>query len=794
MIQSFLQRFSTLALSGSLLLSVWAAESTTPEESSPAPATIASSITTPARLVTAGPADGRIAFVTAKMLDQLHYSKQSFDASVSGKFFDRYLDTLDPQHMHFLQSDLAFFDIYRTNLHLLTLTKRGVSDVSPAFDIFNRFMTRLQERVQYADDLLKNEKFTFDSEDRVALNRQELPFPKDRVEAEKLWRDRLRYEYLQERLGKLTAKKKPEKESATEPKGTTKPKSDNEEIVTLLTNRYHRNLRAFKDFTNDDVIQVYLTALSHVYDPHSDYLGQSQLDQFAIGMNLSLFGIGAELRSTDGYCTINRLLPGGPAVKSKKINVKDRIVAVAQSNQPPVDVVDMNLSKAVQLIRGPKGTEVRLTIIPAGEDASSRNEISLIRDEIPLEEQAAKSKLIELPGSDGNLRLGVIDLPSFYASFDPTHTRGKSEPKSTTADVAKLVTKLKQENISGLVLDLRRNGGGSLEEAIRLTGLFIKEGPVVQVKDSEGGIQEDDDDDASILYDGPLIVLTSKFSASASEILAGALQDYGRALIIGDASTHGKGTVQSVNPLKPYMQLYTKGITNEPGALKITIKKFYRASGASTQLKGVTPDIVLPSIFNESEDFGESSLENPLPWDTIKSAKFQYLNRVEPYLAELRKQSAERVAADADFSYIHEDIAIYKKQQADKTVSLNEKQLLQEKQEADARRKARDKERLARKDPQEKIYEISLKQAEKPGLPPAVEKTNTIAKASSRDPIIGSTNLAHVASPDAAAVDDQDEEEEKPAAVDPVLTEAEKVLVDYLSLLRRSQVVWAVKP
>jgi len=794
MIERSLIRFSALALSGSLLLSVWAAESiTTPEESSPSPEAVAQSNAS-VKPVTPGPADGRIAFITARMLDQLHYLKQPFDASVSGKFFDRYLETLDPQHTHFLQSDIAYFDIYRTNLHLLTVTKRGVADVSPAFDIFNRFMTRLQQRVHYAEDLLKNEKFTFETEDRVALNRQELPYPKDMAEAEKLWRDRLRYEYLQERLGKLTAKKKSEKEPATEAKDAPKAKSQAEEIVTLLTNRYHRNLRAFKDFSNDDVLQTYLTALAHVYDPHSDYLGQSQLDQFAIGMNLSLFGIGAELRSTDGYCTINRLLPGGPAVKSKKINVKDRIVAVGQSNQPPVDVVDMNLSKAVQLIRGPKGTEVRLTIIPAGEDASSRTEISLIRDEIPLEEQAAKSKLLELPASEGNLRLGVIDLPSFYASFDPTHTRGKSEPKSTTADVAKLITKLKQENISGLVLDLRRNGGGSLEEAIRLTGLFIKEGPVVQVKDSEGAIQEDDDDDPSVLYDGPLIVLTSRFSASASEILAGALQDYGRALILGDASTHGKGTVQSVNPLKPYMQLYTKGITNEPGALKITIKKFYRASGASTQLKGVTPDIVLPSIFNESEDFGETSLENPLPWDTIKSAKFQYLNRVEPYLAELRKQSAERVAADTDFSYIREDIDVFKKQQADKTVSLNEKQLLQEKQEADARKKVRDKERLARKDPQEKVYEISLKLAEKAGLPPPVEKTNTLAKASSKDPIVGSTNLAQAVSPEVVAGDDQDEEEEKPVPVDPVLTEAEKVMVDYLALLRRSQVVWALKP
>jgi carboxyl-terminal processing protease len=799
MIASLLKRLSALALSSLLGLSIWAAENSVPQDSPPATSEQIAPLAS-VKPIVPGPADGRIAFITARMLEQLHYLKQPFDGSISSKFLDRYLETLDPQHMHFLQSDLADFETYRTNLNHLTITRRGVADTTPAFDIFNRYMTRLRERVVYADELLKTEKFTFDTDERIAVNRQEMPYPKNMDEAKQLWRDRLRYEYLQERLGKLTAKKKPEAkvdaakdspDTAPEAKVAAKPKTEAEEIGTVLTNRYHRNLRAFTDFTNDDVLQIYLTALSHVYDPHSDYLGQAQLDSFSIGMNLSLFGIGAELRSVDGYCTINRLLPGGPATKSKKIKEKDRIIAVAQSNQPPVDVVDMNLTKAVQLIRGPKGSEVRLTIIPAGEDASGKKTISLIRDEIPLEDQAAKSKLIELPGPQ-NLRLGVIDLPSFYASFDPAHTRSKSEPKSTTADVAKLITKLKQENISGLILDLRRNGGGSLEEAIRLTGLFIKDGPVVQVKDSEGSIQEDDDDDTSILYDGPLIVLTSRFSASASEIVAGALQDYGRALVIGDISTHGKGTVQSVNPLKPYMQLYTKGVTNEPGALKITIKKFYRASGASTQLKGVTPDIVLPSIFNDSKDFGESSLENPLPWDTIKSSKYEHLNRVDPYLADLHKQSDERVAADNEFSYIREDIEIFKKQQADKTVSLNEKQLLKERQEAEARKKSREKERLARKDPQEKVYEISLKLADKPGLPPPVEKTNTLAKASSRDAVPSTDNLAHAAAPSRVDPENPEEEEEKPVAVDPVMSEAEKVLVDYLGLLRRSDVAWAV--
>ena len=470
--------------------------------------------------------------------------------------------------MHFTQSDLAEFEAYRTNLNHLTLPERGTPpDTKPACQIFNRFVERLQQRVAYADDLLHKESFSFDTDDRVVLNRKDLPYPKDINEAKKLWKERLRAEYLQEKLGKLDLKKNANKPaekkfapdsaadaaiaippvsgSVTNSNEKTEPKkTDGEEIVETLSHRYHRNLHMFTEWDNDDVLQVYLTALAHVYDPHSDYFNHSQLDSFAIGMNLSLFGIGAELMSEDGYCRIHRLLPGGPASKSHKIKENDRIVAVAQSNQPPVDVVDMRLDKAVQLIRGPKGTEVSLTIVPAGADSSARTTLTLVRDEIKLEDQEAKAKIIEMPAADGgNLRVGVIDLPSFYASFDPSNTRGKAEPRSTTEDVRVLLTKLKQENIAGVILDLRRNGAGSLEEAINLTGLFITKGPVVLVKDYDGTVQEDDDRDPSVTYDGPLIVLTSRFSASASEILAGALQDYGRALIVGDSSTHGKGTV-----------------------------------------------------------------------------------------------------------------------------------------------------------------------------------------------------------------------------------------------------------
>lgn len=789
------------------------------EEVSSAPQTPAASPSTrtnTVKQIRPGPLDGQIAMVTAKLLEQYHYLREPFDGALSSKFLDRYVEVLDSQHLYFLQSDLADFEPWRTNLDRMIVPPRGYPpNVRPATIIFNRFMERLQQRVNYVDELLKNEKFNFDTDERVTVLRKDSPFPKDLTEAKQVWRDRLRYEYLQEKLGKSDAKKKAAAKSETPEAAATnstpkaadaKPKTEAEEIVETLTKRYHRNLHTFQTWDSDDVLQIFLTALARVYDPHSDYYGKSALESFAISMNLSLFGIGAELTTDDGYCTINRLLPNGPAEKSKKIKEKDRILAVAQSNQPPVDVVDMSLNKAVALIRGPKGTEVRLTMQPAG--TTERNVISLVRDEIKFEDQQAKAKIIEAPNGHGeNVRVGVIDLPSFYASFDPGQTRGKSDPKSTTADVSRLLTKLKKENVNGVILDLRRNGGGSLEEAIRLTGLFIKEGPVVQVKAYDGKIDEDDDTDPATLYEGPLIVLTSRFSASASEIVAGALQDYGRALVVGDASTHGKGTVQQVLPLKDYLLRWVAmqkpdnaaalaGIlsTNDPGALKLTIKKFYRASGASTQLKGVVPDIILPSVFGEAKEFGESALDNPLPWDTIDKSSYTRLNLVDPYVGELRRLSQQRVANDKEYSYIRDDIALYRKQSADKTMSLNEKERLKEKQELDAKLKARDKERLARKDPFEKMYELTLKQAMEPGLPPPVSKTNNFAKASAKGSAPGtvSTNGPLASAPDATPeFHPDDPDEEKPAAVDAPLIEAEHIMLDYLSLAAKSHLFTA---
>jgi carboxyl-terminal processing protease len=668
----------------------------------------------PARLIP-GPNDGHIAYVTARLMEDYQYLQQPLDEKMSEKFFDGYLETFDPQHLHFLQSDIAEFAHYRTNLDKLTINDSEKADLAPAYQIFQRFQERLRQRVAYVDDLLKHDKFKFNDDEHVLLDRRKAPYPKNLAEAKQLWRQRLAYEYLQEKMNH---------ELTTNDTVVALSKTNFTEITDTLKRRYDRGLRMFSEWDHTDLLQAYLEALTHAYDPHSDYFNTEHAQDFSIEMSLSLFGIGAELMDKDGYCTITSLVPGGPAAKSKLLKEDDRILAVAQGNKPPVDVVDMELSKVVQLIRGPKGTKVSLTISSA-DDPGTHHIVSLIRAEIKLEDSEAKAQLIELPDHHGGTnRIGIIDLPSFYETIDLPGSSVHSYEKSTTADVSRLIKKLENENVAGIILDLRNNGGGSLEEAIKFVGLFIKDGPVVLVRAPDGHAVPDDDDDPSVLYSGPLVVLVNRFSASATEIAAAALQDYGRALIVGDRTTHGKGTVQSLYPLRPFFMRENESTTNDPGTVKITIRKFYRVTGASTQLKGVTPNIILPDVLNYSSDVGETALDNPLPWDTIPSASYDKLNLVQPYLAALREDSDERIATNRDFIYIRQDIDQFKKLQAEKTVVLNEQDELKQREEAEARQKMREKERAARKIPDEKIYDITVENSSQPGLP-APEPLNT---------------------------------------------------------------------
>ncbi len=705
------------------------------------------------------------------MLERSHYSQTAFDDDISGKFLDRYIDTLDGMHIYFLQSDLQEFEKYRSTLDDLTLKK---GDSTPAQIIFARLLQRVEQRVTLATNLLQTEKFQFKDNDRYNLNRKNAEFPKDLAEAKRLWREHLRYEFLEEKLSAADAApnlKEREVQSDFQPKKKENPlktpkvnpldvqvpkKKEPEDIAKKISGRYTRLLKTLRELSHDEVFEIYLTALAHVYDPHSDYMGRAQFENFNISMKLSLFGIGAVLESVDGYCQIKELVPG-PAQKSHQLHVKDKIVGVAQGEAEPVDIVDMKLSKAVELIRGAKGTVVRLVVVPHdAADSSVRKTVSLVRDEIKLEDQEAKAKIIEIPSDkERTLRLGVIDLNSFYEDMEGR----KGEHKSTSADVAKILRKLNQEKVSGVILDLRRNGGGSLNEAIKLTGLFIKKGPVVQTKDFNGTVIVESDTDPNIVYDGPLIVLTSRFSASASEILAGALQDYGRALIVGDSSTHGKGTVQSLIQLGPVMDDNKLSYEYHPGALKLTIRKFYRASGSSTQLKGVIPDLILPSVNNYAE-VGEASLDNPLPWDEITSAKYEKLNWIEPYLPELRKRSERRVQTDKDYAYMREDIERFKKALADKTVSLNEDQRRKEKEEMKRSVETRKKERKARKPSAEKVFEVTLKNFDLPGLQPASLK----AKNAEED------------------LDKENKAEDEGPAIDTTLEETKRVLTDLITL------------
>lgn len=746
-----------------------------------------------------GPNDGIIATITARQLERGHYRERRLNDELSEKFFERYIEALDPQRLHFTQADLNEFAEYRTTLDNLTLPRSGVADTTPAYRIFNRFRERLEQRVAYAMELLKTEKFEFNTDEQVIVNRKDEPHPADLDEARRIWRQRLRSEYLQEKIAKYAAKKKAERSAASKTNSVAKveetvktasettkadenseaeqktevaaaapKKTEAEEIVETLTRRYTRNSSFYRDMDQQDVLELYLTSLAHVYDPHTDYFNPRQAENFAIGMNLTLYGIGAVLQSDmEGYCKIHELKPG-PALKSGKIKPGDRIVAVAQSNGPPVDVVDMNLNKVVQLVRGPKGSEVRLTILPAG-STTDRKEVTLIREEIKLDDQAAKAKIIDFPAADGTVRIGVIDLPTFYVPMDTGAGNRASEDSAhyTSKDVARLLEKLKAENVQGVILDLRRNGGGSLEECVKLTGLFIKDGPVVQVAGPRGLPFIDEDKDPRIQYDGPLIVLTSKFSASASEILAGALQDYNRALIVGDMSTHGKGTVQQLNPLRIWIG--EDIMTNNPGTLKITKAKFYRASGASTQLKGVMSDIVLPSKWNHAKDIGEEAYESALPWDTLPSARFEKFDMVQPFLPELLRRSSDRVATNQEFVYIREDIEQFRKYQALNSVSLNEAQRIKEWEENDARERARIQERRQRNAPEPVVYEVTLKDVDKPGLPAPVAKTNTVA------------------SVEGAAIDvtaELSDEEEIPS-VDATLEETQRIMVDYIHLLNQ---------
>jgi len=676
--------------------------------------------------------------LAVKLFEHAHYSHHKLDEEAASRFLTRYIESLDYNRLFFLQSDLKEFEAYRP----LLVDRTRAGDVQPGFDIFARYQQRIEQAVALAKETLQ-QPMKFDGNETILIDRTKAPWPADEAERAKLWRERVKYDLLQESLNK------------------TKP----DEAVRILTRRYDRMLRSMHEMDSGDVLEFYLNALCHAYDPHSDYLGASQLKDFEIGMRMSLFGIGAVLRSEDGYAKIVSLVPGGPADLDKRLKPNDRIVAVAEGDQAPVDVMDMKLTKVVEHIRGAKGTKVKLTVIPASAaDSSVRKVITIVRDEVKLTEQRAKAKVVDLAAANGApaRKLGVIDLPSFYADTEKLRN-GDNDGVSSTHDVAALIEQLKTQHVNGIVLDLRRNGGGLLDEAVSLAGLFIKEGPVVQIKDPRQRIQVLRDEDPAVAYDGPLVVLVSHVSASASEIFAAAMQDYGRALVVGDSKTFGKGTVQTMLSLSAWLP--DKDIPN-PGALKLTTQKFYRVAGGSTQNRGVIPDIIFPSLY-DARDVGESSLNNAMAYDEVQPAPHQNCGVFNGRLTELRQRSLLRVATDPEFTYLNEDIARLTRQIKQGSISLNQAQRLSEKKTDADRLADRKKERLARKTPALKFTEFT------------VSATNAVVAVA-----------APAAAPAASATphdmnDDSDADEEidaKEPASDPVLKESLAIVGDLASM------------
>jgi carboxyl-terminal processing protease len=615
---------------------------------------------------------GKITEVVGQVLSQSHLRQKFLDNELSEIFFDNYIDALDLNHQIFLQADIdEFQERYRAQLDDFTLgvlNQKRVPNAAPAFEIFERFKERLVERRTMIEELLEAE-YVFNVPDQIQVKRSEEPWPTTAEEAKDLWRLRIKYDLLQGKIGDEELTK----------------------VKERIAKRYDRLVRDYQSLEPDEILQIYLTSLASAYDPHSDYMSPTTAEDFYIkNVNNELTGIGALLRSNEGYCQIVSLVPGGPADKSKQIKPGDKIIGVAQGEQEAVDVVEMKLNKVVQMIRGELNTEVRLTIIPAKSvDGSETKVVSLIRDRIELKDQFSKARIISLPDEKGRTRrLGVLTVPQYY--------------DNVAADTAALLKRLEKEQVEGIALDLRKNGGGILPEAVALTGLFIPKGPVVQVQNYAKEKKILEDEDPSTIYDGPLVVLVSQLSASAAEITAAALQDYQRAVIVGDQSTHGKGTVQTLMELNRF-----KGTPEQSGMLKYTIQKFYRIAGGTTQKHGVTPDIILPSIYDYME-LGEANLPRSLEPDSIDPASFEKVNHVPSNLPELSKISQKRIAMDKDFQYVLDDIERYKEIKQRKTISLNEEDRSVEKQEEEDRNKQRRKERLSRRFPGLKIHRITM--------------------------------------------------------------------------------------
>lgn len=631
------------------------------------------------------------------VLDGYNYNHAAVHESDFGEVIPDYMQALDSQHLFFLASDkAAFMSKYNANVVYANLAYLG--NLDPAFDIYNVYEERVRDRVAWILRTLDGP-IDLDDHETYAADRSKSEWPATSADADDLWRKRLEWEVGSELLNhkpaaKTVAAAGAARATATARAATASPAADaapSDDVAVdpkaladakaEVRKQYSGMLAHMNQTDVDDLADLYLTAVTGLYDPHSAYMSPESFEDFGIQMKLQLVGIGAVLELDDPYCVVKELVPGGPADLSHQIKPEDRIVAVGQEGHEPVDIIGMRLRSIVDLIRGEKGTKVHLIIEPAGSSGTGvKKDVVIVRDVVKLDSARAHGAVFQVPnGHGGTVPFGVISLPEFYAD-DPS---GGGQKFSASADVAELIGRMKAVGIRGLVLDLRHNGGGFLSEAINLAGLFLPHGPVVQVRDSTGAIQVDDDDNSNIAYTGPLAVLEDRFSASASEIVAGALQNYGRAIIIGDASTHGKGTVQTILEMKSLSEALAYS-GEKTGAAKITIQKFYLPNGSSTQLDGVHADIVLPSI-DEYLPIGESSLPHALIWDRIGSTHFDGQPLDPKVVDALRQDSLARQAKLAEFAYLRREVSWFKQhedEENDLPLDLGERKAEQQSEEA----------------------------------------------------------------------------------------------------------------
>ena len=672
-----------------------------------------------------------------EQLTRHHYVRQQLNDDLSSQVLDRYLELLDPQRSNFTAADIAEFEQYR---YVLDEALRE-GNLAPAFKIFNRYQERMEGRLSYTIAALEAgiEDLDFTTDETLELDRSKAPWVKDEAALDDLWQRRLKNSVLSMRLNDREV----------------------EDIEKALLQRYRNRLNRAAQTNSEDAFQIYMNAVATSFDPHTQYFSPRTSENFNINMSLSLEGIGAVLRSEDEYTSIVRLVPAGPADKSSQLRPSDRIVGVGQEGEEMVDVIGWRLDDVVDLIRGPAGSTVRLDVVPAGEGPGAQPErISLVREAVKLEEQSAQKRVLELERNGEPHKVGVIEIPTFYIDFKALQA-GDPEYKSTTRDVRRLISELEAEGVDGIVIDLRNNGGGSLQEASALTGLFIKAGPTVQVRSASGRVDLFNDDSTEVAWDGPLAVLVNRLSASASEIFAGAIQDYQRGLVIG-GQTFGKGTVQTLIPLNR-------------GQLKLTQAKFYRVSGQSTQHQGIIPDIEFPEIYDQ-EKIGESTLSDALPWDVIRPTRFRREESLAPMISMLEGRHASRAERDPEFAYLNELVRRSQEQSARTTISLNEEQRRREKAEDERWRiDLENQRRVARgKEPIETMEQLrQLSAADEAAGGPSGGLTPLTALDEDGEPLL-----------DEEASGADDAQVADASTPDGVLAESGNILLDFVTLRR----------